>query len=464
MGELDGIMMTRDNIVTTPLRGRERLSPGGQWRRLRDGLAARPFLRNVSIMLTGAAGGQMISLLLAPVLTRLYTPQQFGILSVYLAGLTMITVVASLRYELALPLVRRGSDAINLMAVCLCALLATTILVGLAVFAIPTHRVQELWPVPLTPGQLLLYRWLVVLGYAGLGGYYIALQLATRAGDFPAIAKTRLAQGMVGPGSQIALALLGAGTPGLLAGSVLGQSAGTLGLFGGVLSRIRGWRRLLSGRRMRHLAGRYIRFPLISSWAALIDAAGSSQLLYLLVSLAYAPHIAGFIFLVERVVSRPLALVGTSILQVYIGEAGKIAVTDPARLLRRFRQVVSRQFLLALAWVAAANIAATFAFALVFGPEWQEGVIYLRALSIGYLAQAVVQPVFHTLQLLEKQAMAAGWQVGRLCLTAAVFTAGAVQGLPAPWVIAAYSAAQAFCCLLLLVLMARAIGRQNERN
>ncbi|MFV3129070.1 lipopolysaccharide biosynthesis protein [Niveispirillum sp. KHB5.9] len=450
--------MTQENTVSVP--GRLSLSPLVQMRRLRDGLAARPFLRNVSIMLSGAAGGQLISLLLAPVLTRLYSPQQFGILSVYLAALTMLTVIASLRYELALPLVRRQGDAINLTFVCLCVLTATTTLLGVAVFTVPDVMVHDLWPVPLEGGQLTLYRWLFIIGYACLGGYYIALQLATRAGDFPAIAKTRLAQGLVGPGSQIGLALVGAATPGLLAGSVLGQSAGTLGLFGTVLNRRR--LRLLSWRRMRMLANRYIRFPLIASWAALIDAAGSSQLLYLLVGLFYSPYIAGFIFLVERVVSRPLAIVGTSILQVYIGEAGKIAATDPARLMRRFRQVVSRQFMLALAWAVAANIAATFFFAAVFGPEWQDGVLYLRAMSIGYLAQALVQPVFHTLQLLEKQAMAAGWQVGRLCLTVAVFMGGYGLGLEPHWVITGYSAAQAVCCLALLGLMARAIGQRQK--
>lgn len=453
--------MTQENAVSglRPLP-----PPRGMVGRLRDGLAARPFLRNVAIMLSGAAGGQAISILLSPLLTRLYSPQQFGILSVYLAALTMGTVIASLRYELALPLTLRRADAVNLAAVCLCVLLLTTLAVGLAVFAVPAATVQALWPVPMEAAELDLYRWLVILGYAGLGGYYVALQLATRSGDFPAIARTRLAQGLVGPGSQIGLALLGAGTPGLLAGSALGQSAGTLGLFAAAARRIRGWWRLLSWRQMRVLARRYIRFPLISSWAALIDAAGSSQLLYLLVSLAYSPHIAGFIFLVERVVSRPLAIVGTSILQVYIGEAGKIAASDPARLRRRFGQVVSRQFLLALVWVLAANIVGHLTFAALFGAIWQEGVVYLHAMSLGYLAQAVVQPVFHTLQILEKQALAAGWQIGRLCLTVAVFAGGVALGLPAPWVIAGYGAAQALCCLLLLVLMARAIGHQGKGN
>lgn len=452
--------------INPPFKRRRLLvSPAEQARRLRAALAGRPFLRNVVIMLSGSAGGQLISILLSPLLTRLYTPQDFGLLSVYSAVLTIAVVVASLRYELALPLVREEGEALNLMAVCLMVLLLTTGALGLALFALPDAWITQVWPVPQTGGGQPLYLGLLVAGYFCLGAYYIALQLATRAGAFPAIAKTRLAQGVVGPTSQIGLALAGLGTPGLLLGNVAGQSAGTFGLFAKVVPGARGTFQALSWRAMAAQARRYIRFPLISSWAALIDAAGSSQLLYLLVTFAYSPRIAGFIFLVERVIARPLNIVGTSILQVYIGEAGKIVSTDLPRLKRRFYQVVGRQFLLAVAWVVLANIVGALTFKTVFGAQWGEGVLYLQAMSLGYLAQAVVQPVFHTLQILEKQGLAAGWQIGRLCLTVAVFTGGVALGLPAHWVIAGYSAAQALCCLLLLGLMVLAIDRrQIERE
>ncbi len=431
--------------------------PGIQIRRLKVLLENRPFLKNVSIMMTGAAAGQMISLLLSPILTRLYSPQQFGILSVYSAILAILVVVASLRYELALPLTRSEEDANNLMAVCVCALMLTTAGIGAAVFAFPENTLETLWPGPFNSVHIASYRGLLILGYACLGGYFIALYAATRAGAFRAIAKTRLAQGVVGPTSQIGLALLGAGAPGLLIGSILGQSAGTFGLFYSVVADSRAFLASLSWRKMWDMAKRYCRFPLVSSWSALIDALGSSQLLYLLISVQYSARIAGFIFLVERIVSRPLAIVGTSILQVFVGEAGETVSTDPAKLKSRFYQVVTRQIGLAAAWVLVANLAGALMFPTVFGAEWDEGIVYLQAMSLGYLALAIVQPVFHTLQILEQQALAAAWQIGRLLFTVGVFEAGVAFGLEAPWVIAAYSAAQAVSCLVLFLLMARSI-------
>src|SRR5476651_1223860 len=113
---------------------------------LRAMLARRPFLKNVSIMLTGSGVGQLVSVLLSPILTRLYSPQQFGILSVYTAILVILVVLASLRYELALTLVASEEEAMNLAAVCFCVLMATTAVIGVAAFAFPEDLLESLWP------------------------------------------------------------------------------------------------------------------------------------------------------------------------------------------------------------------------------------------------------------------------------------------------------------------------------
>jgi O-antigen/teichoic acid export membrane protein len=425
----------------------------------RSDLTRRPFLKNVSVMLTGAAAGQFVSVLASPLLTRLYSPQQFGILSVYSAILSILVVISSLRYELSLPLAASAEEALNLAAVCGAILAATTVLVGIAAFCIPEASIEHLWPTPIYIQRVDAYRVLLIVGFLLLGGYYIALYLATWQGAFTAIANTRMRQGIVGPTTQIGLGVFDAGAPGLVIGSILGQSASTLGLFRRAISPHRAHLRAVTWRRATALAWRYRRFPLIASWAALLDAAGGYSLLYLVVCLQYSARVAGFIFLSERIVARPLSVLGTSILQVFVGEAGKTRSSDPMKLRSRFYQVTSRQFALATAWIIVANAGGTVLFPIVFGAEWSDGVVYLRAVSLGYLAQAAVLPVFHTLQLLEKQTMAAAWQLGRLLLIVATIGFAVHEHFSAPWTIFCYSAAQVVCCAVLFGLMAWSIER-----
>lgn len=429
----------------------------GSLQRLRGAMARRPFLRNVSIMLAGAVTGQSVSILLSPVLTRLYSPQQFGVLSVYTAILTIVVVMASLRYEMTLPLAESDEDAMNLAAVCGCALLLTTAGLAVAAYSFPMSWARLIWPTALSAKRVHVYCGLLVLGFFCLGIYYIALYIATRRAAFRDIANTRIAQGIVGPVSQIGLGLLHGGGHALVFGSILGQSAGSFGLLRKMLKGRGELLRAVSLRRMAELAHRYRRFPLIASWAALLDLMGGNQLLYLLVSVQFSPKIAGFIFLAERIVSRPLSLIGTSILQVFLGEAGRTVRSDPARLKARFYQVTTRQFGLALIWIVSANLVADVAFPVAFGPRWSEGVVYLQAMSIGYLIQAVVLPVFHTLQIMEKQALAAAWQTGRLVSVVSGFALCSYYGVSAPWTIFCYSATQALACLVLFALIAKSI-------
>jgi O-antigen/teichoic acid export membrane protein len=433
------------------------------WRRVKNALDRRPFFRDVSIMLTGTAGGQLVSILLSPILTRLYTPEQFGILSVYLALLAIFVVVASLRYELTIPLASSDSDAFNLMLVCGCVLVLTTSAMTVGALTFPAEILQRIWPSPISADDLMIYRALLPAGFFCLGAYYIGLYIATRAGTFQTIALSRFAQGIVGPTSQILFAVVGIGTAGLLVGSVAGQSVGTMGL---IQRAVRGRRAqvVLSLQRMRELARRYWRFPAIASWTALLDAAGGNQLLYLLISTQYSVKIAGFIFLVERIVARPLTMVGTSVLQVFVGEAGQTVSTDPAKLKQRFRQVVTHQFMLATGWIIVANVAAVKLLPVIFGANWSEAVIYLQAISIAYLAQSVVQPVFHTLQLLERQGIAAIWQISRVILTVTTFFLGTYFHYDAVWVVFAYSIVQAVCCSVLLGIMTKSIQRLQRAS
>jgi hypothetical protein len=80
----------------------------------------------------------------------------------------------------------------------------------------------------------------------------------------------------------------------------------------------------------------------------------------------------------------------------------------------------------------------------------------------GYLAQAIVLPVFHTLQVLEKQTIAAGWQLGRLLMVVTTFTIASYLDLDAQLTIFCYSAVQAAACVALLVLMAWSIEKLQQ--
>jgi O-antigen/teichoic acid export membrane protein len=431
----------------------------GRIHHFRQHAAGRSFTWNVLVMLTGTVAGQAVSLLLAPVLTRLYSPTQFGYLSVYSAVLSIFGVVASLGLELAIPICMADGECANLLALNGLVLAATTTLVALFAWLVSAHLLDLLWV-----GSLADYRWLLPIGFACLGGYYIMVAVATRSGAFKEIARTRISQGISGPVSQILLGVLGIGTPGLVLGYVIGQSSGTLLLFSRLVLRQRAWLQGITWRGIVSMGRRYSTFPLLASWARVLDMAGGGMVLFVLISACYSPEIAGFMFLSERVIERPLLIVSTSLLQVFTGEAGRAVTQDPVLLRRRFYQVVPLQFLLVSVWILGANLLAAWAFPRLFGAQWGDAVPYLRALSASYLMLSVLHPVSTTLQMLEHQVTAVVWQIFRLVLIVASVLLARHAGLSAIDALWISSLVQVVCCLALLGLMVGSIEQMVGRH
>jgi O-antigen/teichoic acid export membrane protein len=426
---------------------------------VRGRLAGSAFLRNAIIMLTGTTIGQAAGLALAPVLTRLYSAGEFGYLSVYTSVLAILGVTAALGLDVAIPLAASEFELANLILGSGFAVVLTSSLIGMALWLLPERTLVQIWL-----GPLAANRYLVPLGLAGLGGYYVMVAAATRAGRFTDIARTRITQGVGGPLSQIVLGLPllglpGGGEAGLAIGFVIGQTSGVLLLLSRVVLRRPDLRAAMSWHGMRVVVARYSHFPLFASWTRVIDMAGSGTVLYLLFSAYYSGEIVGFMFLAERVIARPLLMVSSSLLQVFAGEAGQAARDDPVKLSRRFRQVVPGQLLFALLWILPVNLVAYRAVPLLFGDPWAAAVPCLHALSLAYVALAVLHPVSTTLQILDRQVLAAAWQMARLTMLIAAAVACQHFGLPAVEALWVCSVVQAASCAGILATMALCIRR-----
>ena len=94
------------------------------------------FLKNVA-MLGGARGiSQGLTLAASPVLTRIFSPEDFGVFALFAVLIGLLGGLSCMRYEHALPLARDEVEAANIFALCgaiLCVFLFVFCVVLLAV-------------------------------------------------------------------------------------------------------------------------------------------------------------------------------------------------------------------------------------------------------------------------------------------------------------------------------------------
>ncbi len=92
------------------------------------------FSRNVLTLLTGTTIAQAIPVAMAPIMARIYSPEDFGVLTLFLSISTIFSVVATGRYELAILLPKKEEDALSVMLLALVINFAVSFLLFAVVF------------------------------------------------------------------------------------------------------------------------------------------------------------------------------------------------------------------------------------------------------------------------------------------------------------------------------------------
>lgn len=417
------------------------------------------FTRGVTLLAGGAALGQAINLLVSPVLTRLYSPADFGVFGVYASLLGIFVVVASMRYEYAILLPEDDMSAANILALCFVILLGTTIISTTVIYVFGDQIVT--WAkVP----ELGYYLWLVPLGILGAGAYQILNFWALRKRDFVRIGRTRLTRGLARASLQVGLGFAAPGPIGLLVGQLAGESAGSASLGAGAWSKDRAHIGAISLPRIRSVALRYRRFPVISSVASLIDTLGlnAPQLLF---AAFYGAEVAGWFALGQRVIGAPLSIVVDSVAQVYFGEAARLPRDDPSSMRRLFLKLTVRLALIGAIPVALICVFAPWIFAVIFGSSWETAGRYVQILGLMFAVRFAVIPLQHTLNVLERQDLLLAWDSTRLILVVgALFVVKALgfSDIPA---VAAYSLSMSVAYILLWIMVWRLLtGRLKKQD
>jgi O-antigen/teichoic acid export membrane protein len=416
------------------------------------------FARSITLLAGGTALGQAITVLVSPILTRLYTPEDFGVFGVYASILGIVTVVASLRYEFALPLPEDDKTAANILVLCFILLFGMTTLSWLVIHSLGNQIVA--WAN--VPG-LKPYLWLIPLGMLGAGTYQILNYWAVRKRDFPRIARTRLSRGVARAALQVGVGFVNSGPLGLLLGQFAGETVGSTSLGLAAWRKDRASFQAVSLQGIRLAGARYKRFPLFSSWAGLLDALGL-QLPQILFAAFYGAEVAGWFALGHRVIAAPLNIVIDSVAQVYFGEAARLPRDNPKAMRSLFLKLTGRLALTGGLPVAVICALAPWFFTIVFGPGWEMAGRYVQIMGILFAVRFAVIPLSHTLNILERQDLYLIWDGTRLALVVGSLLAGKASGFSDITAVGVYSLSMMTAYVLLWGLAWHTLNRRPNTD
>ena len=98
---------------------------------LHSRIKSSEFFRNLLTLMTGSGLAAFITVISAPLVTRLYTPEDFGVFALFISITSVVGAIACFRYDVAIVLPRYNYQAVQLasLSIALCVFVSLVMVV-----------------------------------------------------------------------------------------------------------------------------------------------------------------------------------------------------------------------------------------------------------------------------------------------------------------------------------------------
>ncbi|MEA2018328.1 MAG: oligosaccharide flippase family protein [Campylobacterota bacterium] len=353
------------------------------------------FSRNVLTLMTGTTIAQAIPFALSPIITRIYSPEDFGMFALYFSILGLVGVIATARYEIAIVLPKTDEDAINILALSLSITIFLTLLVSILIFFFK-DSVLDLFNA--TDIGSLLY--LMPLSLLLVGFYNSFNYWSNRKKRFKNISNSRVIQSLGTGSGQI-----GFGTSGIFGGMILGNIIGSIFSTTILIKKFIQNDTLLIKNIDKNKAIEQMKiykdFPLVNSFHVFSDVAKTS-LSVMLISAYFGSAVLGFYALSIRVLQAPLGIIGSSFGQV-LYQRFNTAKENNETIYDIAKNVMIKLILFALPIFITLYFISPELFAFVFGEKWRVAGEYTQILLPYLFMNFLISPISQIPIILNKQ-------------------------------------------------------------
>ncbi len=333
------------------------------------------YLKNISTLVAGTAIAQAISLAAAPVIARMYTPAEIGTFTFLISLAGGISLIASLRYEMAIILPEKRADSVNIMF--LSFLLSAAVTMVSLVFILLETRYDLCG----MGNKYFRYRWIAML--PGLIFFLSASSIfqnwLNHNREYRLLSISKVVNSAGNNLTTLLLGLAATGVFGLWFGNFSGVFL-TIIVFAVILIiRYREDLKLLNFKSLNKLAWRYRHFPLANTPQVIVDMTQVYGPIYLM-SIFFSNTVLGFYSMSMRMLQAPMWLIGTSIGQIFYKDAAEYFIQN-GNIKKPVIRTIKIAMVISLPVMTVLLVAGPWVMSLIFGQQWREAGVYARILA-----------------------------------------------------------------------------------
>jgi len=354
----------------------------------------RHFLKSAFVLISGTALGQVIPILTAPIVTRIYSPQDYGLFGIFLLISSLIGVVTTMQIENAILIEKDDFSANNVFQLCIFLSVAASICSFL--FMLFFHgTITRYFRVP----ELTNYLYLLPLTVVMTGLTNSLSTWCNRLLLYKAISTQRIVSAIVAPATSILIGLLMKSVAGLFVGMLIGQ-------FVGVALLARAYYHsanysFVSFRHMFETFKRHSAFPKFNFPSELINLF-IAQFPAFILGRFYSLASVGQYNLSNRMLSMPTMFISQAVGEVFKKRAS-IEFHATGACINTFKRTFFTLAFLSLIPFLTIFLLGPYLFGFLFGKQWIEAGSFTRIMTVMFFLRFTVSPLTFVVYLKGKQ-------------------------------------------------------------
>ena len=408
------------------------------------------FTKNVLTVMLGTGGAQALTILFSPVLTRLFTPEEFGLFYLFSALSDILVIPATGRYELAILIPKKENEAAN--TVWASGILATIFSFLLFVFIFFFNENIGIWlrEPKISPWLYFIPFYILIRGWMVSFHYW-----HNRHKRFKVLTGSKLAESSTNVSTRIGLGLLSFGTGGLVIGTILGRTATLLTYIYFFIKKDKKDFPFPKKKAIQQQLQRFKNFPKSMVPAGLFNST-STQLPNILINFFYTATVVGHYGFMNRIVRTPLSVIGRSFEEVFKQKASE-ELHEYGHCRTIFYKTIKKLLLIALLPFLIFYFAAPLIFDFVFGEKWQIAGVYAQIFTLPLFINFIASSLSSIFYLKEKTKLFSWLNFLQLSLVIFAFFLANHYNLDAKMLIYLLAGAYTFSYSLMLFFLVRIV-------
>jgi O-antigen/teichoic acid export membrane protein len=386
--------------------------------KLKTRLLSSDFNKNVFTLVLGTSAAQLITFLLYPVISRLYTPHEFGLFGVFLSVSGMFALISTGRYELAIILPEDDRKAFHLLV------MSFLVNILLTLFVLALCVVVSIFNIRISGdfSDLNQIVFLIPLFIALTGASNIMQNWYIRKKQFRLLSISKIVMSLTNNGIVLIMGLINIRLWGLFAGVLISLLIVVVYYFLKFRLIYNSYKLEFTNREMKEVSFKYIDFPKANTLHALSDFFQSQGIIYFL-ALFFSSATVGLYAFAMRILQAPMMLVVSSFTQVFYQKATEIHNTKQA-LMPFLKNTVLKMLVLSSPIMILLLLFGPELFSFVFGEKWRDSGVYASMLAPWICLDFVRYSIAQTPLILGKVKQVLAWSLTGNGLIVLVMIAG----------------------------------------